>query len=183
MATCFRPGMTHKQYFSAIDKAFNIKNFINDGFVKVCNVRQTGSKLKPLWEYTNIRKDVMFSEHRSWVYFIVLDTRIVKVGETGQPLGIDVGGQPGKSSKSRLGRYRSGDGTDHNIRAELRPHLAAGQTVSFWVRECQTIVQEEIVNGIPREIENTLHKNLEQHYLQHFKDYTNRLPDLNKSTK
>lgn len=66
-------------------KAMNIKHYLNDGFKKVCdvNIDSVGD-----WYYTDIDQSLMFDDYRSWVYFIVLDGIIHKIGECGTPLGI-----------------------------------------------------------------------------------------------
>ena len=60
------------------EKIFNVKNYIDDGFEKVCDVLPLKNKE---WVYSKINKDLMFSEHRSWVYFLVIDSSIVKCGK------------------------------------------------------------------------------------------------------
>lgn len=66
-------------------KAVNIHFLEPDGFKKVCDVVALKDKT---WRYKNINKDLMYSDHTSWVYAIVLGKSIVKIGETGVPLGI-----------------------------------------------------------------------------------------------
>lgn len=56
-----------------------------DSFVQVCKVVEDSSGN---WMYAEINEDVMFDTHTSWVYFIVDNGIIKKVGETGLQLGI-----------------------------------------------------------------------------------------------
>lgn len=170
------------------DDMFNINNFVGDGFVKVCDVEQ--DQLGH-WCYKNINKPVMFDNHKSWVYFIVVKNEIVKVGETGNPLGIKPQGywcmpapeeQPKKGTTNRLGRYRAGDGTDHHIRCALREEVDKG-IVSIWARKCKMVVTETVIAGEKQKTMTSFHKDLELQYLRYFVEKTGRLPRLNKSHK
>lgn len=165
---------------------FHISHYKKDGFQKVCDVAQYAGE----WHYYNINTSLMFSDHCSWVYFIVLDDEIAKAGETGNPLGIsehwvygNKEAQPKKSSKSRLGRYRNGDGTDSRIRNALKEALYAGRSVSIWAKECPIKLIKENVGGENVTIRHSFHKDLEQAYLRHFVTHSNRLPWLNKAHK
>lgn len=169
-----------------MNPVFNICHYKKDGFKKVCNVNQYAGE----WYYSDIDSELMFCDHRSWVYFIVLDDEIVKAGETGNPLGIseywvygNKEAQPKKSSKSRLGRYRTGDGTDCNIRNALSTAMYEGRKVSIWAKKCPIKLIEENVGGELVKICHSFHKDLEQAYLRHFVTHSNRLPWLNKSHK
>jgi hypothetical protein len=168
------------------EKIYNINLYVQDGFKKVCDVRADGST----WVYKNIDRDIMFSDHTSWVYFIVHNDIIKKVGETGNPLGIKevhqyVGyeRQPISSSKCRFGRLRNGDGTDEYIRSSLNPYINAGQNVSLWAKKCNTVTVTESISGWSRAIETSSHKALELMYLNYFKDEVGYLPELNKAKK
>lgn len=90
----------------------DISSYLCDGFKKVCDVRINNN----IWYYENIDTELMFSDHCSWIYAIVDQNTIIKIGETSRPLGIlpkskktSIDIQPLTGSKSRLGRYRSGD--------------------------------------------------------------------------
>lgn len=164
----------------------NIKNYIKDGFVKVCEVAEDNQHQ---WYYKNVNKDIMFDPHRSWVYFIVVDDEIVKVGETGNPLGIKGGyinqgweSQPKKGTSSRLGRYRNGDGTDAYIRQTLYKEVQDGR-VSIWALRCEMIVANVTIAGQPHSTMTSFHKDLEIKYIKHFVQYMGQLPKLNKSHK
>ena len=159
----------------------NINNYTQEGFVKVYDVTED---YNGHWYYKNIDKTIMYAEHKSWVYFIVVDEEIVKIGETGNPLGIQTltENQPIKGTTSRLGRYRSGDGTDAYIRQELKNEVTQGR-VSIWARKCDIVQVQTIVGGNSITSTTTLHKSLEQDYLKHIVEHTRSLPKLNKSHK
>lgn len=167
------------------EKIFNINNFVNDGFEKVCDVI-----LADGWKYKNINQDLMFSSHRSWVYFIVCGKTVVKVGETGNPLGIeesylygDFELQPATNSKSRFGRLRKGDNTDAYIREALRTRLIAGERISLWAKKCSIVVVNESIGGNKKSVVTSKHKSIEQEYLKYFETFARRFPELNKIKK
>lgn len=171
-----------EQLMAKREQVFNINNYICDGFEKVCDVENYYSE----WRYKNINKELMFSSHTSWVYFIVENETIVKCGETGNPLGIPEQRsyhfgptQPISSSKCRFGRLRKGDGTDSFIRQELRNK----DNVSLWAKKCKLHVLNESLGGVTRQVDTSIHKHLEQMYLSHFKNEAGRLPYLNKASK
>jgi hypothetical protein len=172
----------------------NINSYINDGFKKVCDV--VCSNYSNDWTYKNIDRTLMFSSHRSWVYFIVEDETIVKCGETGNPLGCMeqtyswftekeyATVQPKTGSKSRFGRLRTGDGTDKTIRESLNPLIRqSNKKVSLWAKKCETSEIELILGGRHVHLETTFHKELESYYLNRFKSNTGTYPRLNKSSK
>ena len=168
------------------EHVFNIDNHVNDGFEKVCEVVSNYGH----WRYKKINENLMFSTHRSWVYFIVVNKTIVKVGETGNPLGIeevylygDYELQPAANSKSRLGRYRKGDGTDSYVRENLRPVMEKGVEVSIWAKPCDVALVTTIINSTAYTIKNSVHKDLEIAYLNYFVQHGGRLPLLNKAKK
>jgi hypothetical protein len=160
--------------------AKHIAHYIPDGFVKVCDVEEYYSQ----WKYKNIDRAVMYDNHRSWIYFIVSNTEIVKIGETGNPLGIAMSdGQPKKGTECRLGRIRSGDGTDSDIRWSLNEDIKKGVNISIWAFKCPTFVTEHKIAGNIKKISTTIHKSLELHYLDYFKDQVGQIPSLNKGRK
>lgn len=164
----------------------NINDYVKDGFVKVCTVAQDSSGH---WHYKEINQAVMYSSHNSWIYFIVVDEEIVKCGETGNPLGImsttwsgHAELQPITGTKSRLGRYRKGDGTDCYIRENLRDYVGKDQ-VSIWALRCEKVVTEVTIAGKKHATKASIHKDLELEYLNHFFKIDGRLPLLNKAHK
>lgn len=173
-------------YYSRMKKIFGIKNFVDDGFVKVCDVEGNSYE----WFYKNINKELMFSPHRSWIYFIVVNSLVYKVGETGNPLGIRESYrygfrelQPVSSSKCRLGRLRKGDNTDAYIRHSLQEDIANGVNVSIWAKACKVSILSETIAGSAFEVQFSSHKDIEKSYLEHFKQTAGRLPELNKASK
>lgn len=152
---------------------------------RVCKVRAEhfGNK----WYYENINREIMFSEHKSWVYAITVDGRIVKIGETGQPLGIEAKRdsspkgwekQPKFGSQSRLGRYRSGDTTDRTIRDSLRPEVKSNR-VEIYAYKCRQITEEVSINGNIKVINSDIHKILEKTLLDEIEKVDGERPFLN----
>lgn len=171
------------------NKVLDVKTYVNDGFVKLCNVkleypnhRDWGDE----WHYTEINEELMYSDHRSWVYFIVVDGVIYKVGETGQPLGIRTkyNNQPVRGTKSRFGRYKSHkdnykDDTDEVIRVALKKEVADGK-VSIWVKKCEVVHTKLKLAGKSAIVRTAYHKDLEKQYLNHIILNAGKLPKLNK---
>ena len=164
-----------------MNAALNINTYVADGLVKVCDVtRDTENR----WFYENIDEAMMFSEHRSWVYFVVVDNEIVKVGETGNPLGIRIrnSNQPKTGTEGRFGRYRTGDATDWVIRNELRREVWEGR-VTLWARPCEMVVLTVSVAGCEDSTMTSFHKDLEMRYIDYIFVQTGNLPRLNKYRK
>lgn len=170
--------------------ALDINNYINDGFERVCTVAQYGDNY---WRYTQVNNDLMFSDHRSWIYFIVTGDTIVKIGETGNPLGIkqSVRGihyfenNPVCGTTSRLGRYRKFCGqhdTDYVCRTKLREDVERG-TVSIWAKACALVERSAIIQGIEKTATVSMHKDLEMVYLDNIFSQTGGYPLLNKARK
>jgi hypothetical protein len=192
----------HRPYVKA--EYLSINNFIKDGFEKVCDVIElTNGK----WYYENIDQNLMYSDHTSWVYFIVIDGDIVKCGETGNPLGIRKAlkkdncrksdgtiireAQPVAGTMSRFGRLanhssstsRSFD-TDVVLRESISPFYKNGKTISLWARKCEIVESAPMmILGEMSTASTTIHKALEMEYLEFFKREANTLPLFNKSTK
>lgn len=180
-------NIEYKDFWKKREEVFNINNFLDDGFEKVCDVTGFHNKDKE-WKYININESLMFSNHESWVYFIVVDKAIVKCGETGNPLGIKNAKnywhdkQPITGTKSRFGRLRKGDRTDYYLRESILPYLEKGLNVSLWAKKCPIATKDVLVSGQKISVTLTMHKDLEQIYLDHFK--TNAcLPVFNKASK
>lgn len=167
-----------------MDDILNINTYINDGFKKVCDV-MLDTDDDQFWKYTNIDEDIMYSDHRSWIYFIVDILEIVKAGETGNPLGIRGKDptQPITGTMGRLGRYRKMlDKTDMPIRDSLREQVRAGQ-VSIWALKCNMIEIPCLIAGKVSKTVLSNHKDLEMRYLDAIKDATGSYPRLNKLRK
>jgi hypothetical protein len=175
-----------KSYYKKRQQTFDINSYINDGFEKVCDVLCTKTKE---WYYSNINSKLMFSEHNSWVYFLVIDDSIVKCGETGNPLGIPSRTtflreqQPASGTKSRFGRLRTGDGTDKYLRENTVEYVLSGSNISLWAKKCPKTARQVTVAGQTFEVYATMHKDLEMLYLDYFKHHAGCLPLFNKATK
>lgn len=160
-------------------QALDIRSYQADGFERVCKVAPT---LDGKWLYEKIRCDIMYANHSSWVYFIVVDNEIVKVGETGVPLGIlSTGGQPRSNSDNRFGRYRGGDNTDAYIRQALWTEAVQGR-VSLWAKKCPVVQNEVNLAGSKFKLKAAFHKELELKYLDHMASKS-VWPRLNKMRK
>ena len=156
-----------------------IGHYLHLGFKKVCSVKST--RVGNYWFYENIDKSIMYSEHRSWVYAITRHGRIVKFGETGLRLGIEMpDGQPKVGTKCRLGRYRKNGETDLSIRDMYRRETQESFNVmEIYALQCPeidhkiTIVKEEKI------IKAQIHKELEKTLLDYFKENIGRYPSAN----
>lgn len=166
--------------------ALDINNYIVDDFCRVCRVEDPSGEGAE-WVYSDINEDILFDNHRSWVYFIVVDGIIWKVGETGNPLGIrykrGTSNQPLPGSRSRFGRYRNGDESDWVVRRRLAEFITEGQTVEFWAKKCPIAAIEITIAGNKKNVGSAIHKDLEMEYLDFILEQTGSLPRLNKSRK
>lgn len=165
--------------------ALDVNSYKSDGFTKICDVVLMTDDS---WRYKNINQELMFKDHNSWVYFIVVDDCIVKVGETGNPLGIksntyysNFPPQPITGTKSRFGRYRKGDNTDEYIRRQLESETIAGR-VSLWAKECPLVETSVTLQGKKHLTKVSMHKHLEIDILKYMMD-NGCWPRLNKSLK
>jgi hypothetical protein len=160
----------------------DIRHFINDGFRLICSPYISPSD-KTKWWYDVHDADAMFGTHDSWVYFITCEGKVVKVGETGLPLGIYAKhtGRVIASTKCRFGRLANLGGTDEYIRTELKSEVRKG-TVSLWAKRCDKILHECTIAGKPTQAEFCSHKQLELYYLDYLTDHA-IFPALNKCRK
>jgi hypothetical protein len=166
--------------------ALDINTYLIDGFKPVCKVADpSGEGIE--WFYEDINEELLFDEHRSWVYFIVVDGKIWKVGETGNPLGIrykrGTSKQPLPGSRSRLGRYRNGDESDWVVRRRLAESISDGSTVEFYAKKCPIAAVEVTIAGNKENVGSAVHKDLEMEYLDFIFENTGSLPRLNKARK
>lgn len=165
-------------------KALDINSYTADGFTKVCDVRHY-NKSSNRFRYVNINKKLMYSDHRSWVYMIVSDQTVMKIGETGNPLGIKKANsnQPILSTKCRLGRLAFMDcNTDGHIRRELYEDCKE-KKVSIWARPCEYQMAKVTVNGVEVTATSTIHKDLELLFLDHVYSNVGQYPVLNSGRK
>lgn len=158
----------------------DIKNYSADGFEKVCDVVHQSS-FTNYWNYAGQNTDLLYSPHRSWVYTICVEDQIVKIGETGNPLGIKNSKtlQPITGTTSRLGRYRQSGDTDLVIREALSSFVT-DKKVSIWARKCDVVTVPTVINGKTIQAKTAYHKDLEGLFLDHIKDCIGRYPILNK---
>lgn len=169
---------------SLIFCGMSLQDFISDGFKLVCRIKNSSSVKK--WTYENIDRSIMFKDHRSWLYLIVVDDVVFKIGETANPLGIVTSAsltQPMTGSKSRLGRYTTGDATDQDIRNSAEPYLKAGCIIEFWAKECEIVKSDAIICGKINQVEGSTQKSQEMAYLNYFIKTSGSLPLWNKSKK
>jgi len=175
-----------------LNDLFNINTYLADGFVKVADVQHDPIK-QGWWRFRNINEDLLFEDHRSWVYAIVCGEEVVKIGETGNPLGIKSTrmphkGQPIAGTTCRFGRLRSfgsigdtkcGD-TDGRIRRELHEEVSKGVgRVSIWVKRCDLFHVQSKLYAEPFIVPVSYHKEIEKGYLNRILEETGRLPRLN----
>ena len=120
---------------------------------------------------------------------IVDGQEIVKVGETGNPLGIRStrSSQPLKGTKCRFGRLISHTSTgksdtDERIRRKLFESANEGN-VSLWARRCETVQFDEVIAGKKRTVVHSSHKDLEVAYLDHIYQETGSYPRCNMFRK
>jgi hypothetical protein len=167
-----------------LPEALDIQNYVKDGFTQVC---RPINDINNTWTYIDINYKVLYRPHTSWVYLIVVDREIVKVGESGNRLGILVTrkgpaqGQPRAASTNRLGRYRKGCGTDAYIRSSLLTECNQCR-VSIWAKECPIEYNIVKVQGYDRLVQKGLHKSLEHVIMQHMRERS-VWPRLNKLMK
>lgn len=172
--------------------SLEITAYIADGVKKVADIAiwDSGIKGDNRWLFKNIDETLLYSDHRSWVYFIVCNTIIHKVGETGQPLGIrcKTHSQPKSGTKSRMGRLANhiDEGprydTDVVIREELYQKILSGG-VSLWALQCPIDNLSITCGGNTKIVPRTIHKHVETMYLDHIKESFGDYPALNKCRK
>jgi len=171
--------------------ALNINTYKKDGFVKVADVEHSNNKSTAqynIWKLINQNEDVLYEGHGSWVYMIVDGETVVKVGETGNPLGIrnSRSDQPLKGTECRFGRLMShrNDATDQSIRDKLKESVNAEQ-VSLWAKKCEYVEVHNTytIAGNPITLNSTVHKDLELRYIKYIKEQTGERPLCNKADK
>lgn len=157
-----------------------IQYYQQDGFKEVCKLvytKQYG------WNVHVIDEDYMWAEHKSWVYIIVDAHRVMKIGESQNPLGIKTrDGQPLRGTRCRIGRILSGSGTDHEIRESLESAARQGM-VTIWAKKCDIVEQKVLIGGKTVKLPATYHKDLELALLDRFYEDQNVYPPLNKGRK
>lgn len=174
----------------AVLELLNIKTYEQDGFKIVADVE--ADPFDGTWRLVN-QRDSLYEDHNSWVYAIVVGEEIVKIGETGLPLGIQAKrgdlSQPIISTTCRLGRLRGFGKTfqdswqrDTDVRIRSALHEEACQAVgkvSIWAKRCDLMGIRSKLYGEPFETFTTYHKQLEKAYLTRIQNETGILPRLN----
>ena len=171
----------------------SIKDFVHDGFCKIADVKtrdEVSSKSRPTWKLENTNDLLLYSEHDSWIYCIVRDDTIVRIGETGNPLGIrNQDGSLGSGTKGRLGRLCThGDAdewatdTDSRIRYELKKD-ANNKSISIWAKQCPIASTTMVLGGEEKTVRLQTHKSLEVVFLDHIFETTGAYPEMNKGRK
>ncbi len=162
---------------------FDISNFEKDGFKYVCDAEY--DLLTGKWVYSNIQERLMFSKHYGWVYAIVVDDIIVKIGETGNPLGIRNTKKNSlnivvESTRSRLGRLiYFPTGTDFVIRQALKNE----KNIKIYAKKCIPAKTSTMIGGKRKQLRPRPNKEVELAYLDLFMELTGKRPRLNKARK
>jgi hypothetical protein len=161
-----------------------IDQYIPDGFNFVCNTNKNSTIER--WYYENIVESIMYDTHSSWLYLLVVNYYIFKIGESANPLGVR--GklsqlQPNTGSRSRIGRYSTGDSTDLYIRTLAQPYIDAGHRVEFWAKKCEIIPSTTKILGEDTDIDHVSQKLQELIYLDRFKQEVKMFPAWNKYRK
>lgn len=133
------------------------------------------------WTYTEQEEELLYHSHNSWVYVITVNGIIVKIGETGMPLGLEgTDDQPKTGTKSRLGRYINGDTTDDAVRAALVEYTSSHH-YKVEIHAVQLPITPVTVNLGGQDItcNATFHKHLEKLFIDMFQAATGSIPVLN----
>lgn len=159
-----------------------IQHYAQDGFREVCRLEYY--RPSQYWDVHVLDEDYMWADHKSWIYLITDGNRVMKIGESGNPLGIRSRNGILRGTKCRIGRILSGDGTDYDIRRELAPSAARSPSwVSVWAKKCDIVNRTVQVGGQSVKMAATYHKALEMEYLDAYCQAMDHYPPLNKSRK
>lgn len=187
------------------DKSISIRPWQKDGFIKVADAKffytteTTNYYNHYEFDYYNVNHELMFSSHNSWIYCITLNNFIIKIGETGNRLGLPYSGtkrlkyryhydNPKSGSKSRLGRlkasYYNEYDTDYKIRESLYKHTKHDKDIiSVWAKKCEKQACDIPIGGNIVRTEQTTHKFQEMAYLDLFYKKCKDYPILNSCRK
>jgi hypothetical protein len=170
-----------KQYRLEKEQEFlTIDRYEKLGFKKVANIDICYGDG---WLFKEMDAGLMYSDHRSWVYLIVVSGIVYKIGETGNPLGIKskTHSQPVSGTTSRMGRLANHSGsysdTDVRLRRNLKESVSAG-LVELWAFKCP--IDEADVCGFS--LKRTVHKDLELSLIRYL-DERDALPVGNLAVK
>ncbi len=133
------------------------------------------------WTYTEQEEALLYNSHNSWVYVITVNGIIVKIGETGMPLGlVGTDDQPKTGTKSRLGRYINGDTTDDAVRAALVEYTTSHHyKVEIHAVQLPITPIGITLGGKDISCNATFHKHLEKMFIDMFEAATGSIPVLN----
>jgi len=163
-----------------------IELFEKVGFEKVADV-SLWEGFGDLWIYQNMRQDLMYSRHASWVYLIVVNGIVYKIGETGNPLGIKskTHSQPIAGTTNRFGRLANNNSsytdTDARIRREIKEQVKQG-LVSVWAFKCPENTTTMNIGDLSFDIQTQIHKSMEKRLLDQLNS-VGALPDGNSCIK
>jgi hypothetical protein len=148
------------------------------GFKRVCQVTEDE---RGHWFYAKIDRSILYSTHTSWVYLIVVNNKIYKIGESGLPLGIEARhGQPIRGTTTRIGRYIANDGTDARIRSDLSSIVRdPNSRVEFWAFECPETQATLQVGDTTITLKSHIHHDLEKTLIDHYTEHIGKRPDGN----
>ena len=197
-AALFDPIQPDVKHSPALHTPSDIRYYIDNGqdFKLVCDVKQdsTTPRKHYSWEYQNINEDVLYSHDLHWVYAITIDYKIIKWGESANPLGIKPKQryfnhkeiQPITGTKSRMGRYRAHgtdrSDTDYRIRRMLEQFVKDPQRkVQFWARKCTEYREVLTLDGYKKTIISSNNKTMEKFFLDFYKSIYGHYPRLNKA--
>lgn len=159
-----------------------VQHYAQDGFREVCRLEYY--KRSRLWDVHVVDEDYMWSDHKSWIYLITDGNRVMKIGESGNPLGIRSRNGVQRGTRCRIGRIISGDGTDWDIRESLKASAArAPSWVSVWAKKCDITHRTVQVLGQSVTLATTYHKALEMALLDAYYQAMDTYPPLNKGRK
>jgi hypothetical protein len=159
-----------------------IQHYAQDGFREVCRLEY--HKRTKYWDVHVLDEQYMWEDHRSWVYIITDGNRVMKIGESGNPLGIRSRNGIHRGTRCRIGRILSGDSTDRDIRLSLEKSAArAPSWVSVWAKRCDIVSQSVAVGGQAVPLAAHYHKALELAYLDAYHNALETYPPLNKGRK
>ena len=135
------------------------------------------------WGFNNINTalEQKFKNHQAWVYFMVLDTYIVRIGET-QTFLFDRNAI--STSTVRINKYALyNDGSEQYARNCLHKSLLADRKVSFHAVELPVTEHNiQIGNFKTQDAKST--KAAEQQCFEVFTELTgNKLPPINRNQK
>ncbi len=164
------------------DNPAYIDHYIDLGFEfkRVCKIKST--RIGNEWVYYDIDESVMFSTHRSWVYAITRLDTILKIGESGNPLGIKSNrsaGQPAYGTHSRFGRYRKGGSSDKKVRNMFRRQTQDSTGLTLYAIACPEIDYSINVLNEVKIIKAQIHKQLEKFLLDYYKEKIGHYPEAN----